>query len=352
MTTEETGQAAMAMQGRGDYNRNSVLQAANLTSALPFFAAAAATVLIEGADAIVIADYGASQGRNSLPPMRAALQALRARAGEGRPVQIIHTDLPSNDFAALFTMLDEDAASYTANDKNVFALAVGRSFYTAVLPSASVHLGWSSNALHWMSRNPVNVPDHGWAIFSASAAAREAVEQRLADDWRDFLLARAAELRVGAKLVCQFMGRGPDSHGFEFVSNALWRSITDMAQAGLLTQEELLHMTSPAAGRSVAQVQAPFANGLFAGLSLDYVNVVQAPDPYWDVYQRSGDATQLGTAWASMMRAVHGPFLASALAPTRDKTAYLDDLFARLAAHIAASPQRSSSYNMIVVIGK
>src|SRR3546814_7259660 len=115
--------------------------------------------------------------------------------------------------------------------------------------------------------------DLGWAIFSASDTGMEAVEQQLADDWLHFLLARSSELREGAKLVGQFMGRGPDTHGFEGMANAFWESLAEMGREGLLSQKELLHMTAPSAGRSVEQIEEPFKNGLFAGLSLDHVSV-------------------------------------------------------------------------------
>jgi hypothetical protein len=97
--TNDTRQTAAAMQGGGFYNRNSGLQAANLTSALPLLEEAARSVA--GAGSVVIADYGSSQGRNSMRPMRAAIEVLRARAGSERPIEVIHTDLPSNDFASL-----------------------------------------------------------------------------------------------------------------------------------------------------------------------------------------------------------------------------------------------------------
>src|SRR3546814_6306081 len=86
----------------------------------------------------------------------------------------------------------------------------------------------------------------------------------LADDWRHFLLARSSELREGAKLVCQFMGRGPDTHGFEWMANAFWESLAEMGREGLLSQKELLHMTAPSAGRSVETIEEQFKNGLFA----------------------------------------------------------------------------------------
>jgi cyclopropane-fatty-acyl-phospholipid synthase len=340
------------MEGGGFYNRNSGLQSANLTSALPLLEEAAAAIPLAGEGALVIVDYGCSEGRNSMRPMSAAIDALRARTGDTRAIEVVHTDLPTNDFTSLFTTLSESTDSYLTTHDNVFASAVGLSYFRPIRPPASVDLGWSSNALHWLSRNPVDVPDHGWAIFSASEAAREAVERLLAEDWQDFLRARAIELRPGGRLVCQFMSRGPESHGFEWMSGCFWQTIADMAADGLLTTDELLHMTCPSAGRSIAQLEAPFADGSFAGVVLDRITLVEAPDPFWQRYEQSGDAEELGRSWANTMRAANGPNFAAALDPARDSAMLFDELTSRLAARVAATPQRSRSYNVLLVLRK
>lgn len=338
-----------AMQGGGFYNRNSGLQAANLGSALPLLVAAASEVAADGAT-IGIADYGASQGRNSMAPMAAAIDALRPRIGEGRPIVVSHIDLPSNDFASLFTLLDEDPASYLAGRAGVYPVAIGRSHYGQVLPRGSVDLGWSSNALHWMSRNPCAVPDHGWGVFSADAAVRGAVDRQLDTDWTNFLQARSQEMRRSGRLICQFMGRGEDSHGFEWMAGAFWQSWVDVADAGVVTHAELARISAPSAGRSVAQIEAPFRDGRVSGLRLVDVAVVPTPDPYWEVFRQSGDAVQLGQMWANMMRAANGPSFAAALDAGRDRGVVLDAVTARLAARIAADPQQNRSYNVIVAI--
>ena len=54
----------------------------------------------------VIADYGASEGRNSLAPLAAAIGALRARVGHERAISVVHTDLPESDFGPLPTPRD------------------------------------------------------------------------------------------------------------------------------------------------------------------------------------------------------------------------------------------------------
>jgi hypothetical protein len=339
-----------AMQGGGFYNRNSDVQAANLVSAVPLLEAAARSIPLCEGRPIVLADYGSSQGRNSLSPMRAAIGVLRERVSERTPIEVVHTDLPSNDFTSLFVVLDSDPSSYLATQLNVFPFAVGRSYFNAILAPGQVDLGWSSNALHWLSRNPIDVPDHGWAIFSASESARQLVEEQLAEDWRRFLKARSSELRGGARLVCQFLGRGTETHGFEWMAGSFWQCLADMGREGRLTADELLRMTNPSAGRSIEQICAPFENGAFEDLLLLHASVAEAPDPFWDIYQRTGDAAQLGRSWATMMRAANGPNFAAALNPKRSKEAFLDEVTERLAARVAADPQRSQSYIMIVVL--
>ena len=348
MTAPRAAPAA-AMQGGGFYNRHSALQAANLASALPLLVEAAAMVPADGW-AVGIADYGASQGRNSMAPLAAAIDSLRPRIGPERPITVSHVDLPSNDFASLFTLLDDDPANYLVGRAGVFPSAIGRSHFGQVLPSHSVDLGWSANALHWMSRQPCPVPDHAWGVFSADAAVRDAVDAQLDADWVHFLQARARELRPGGRLICQFMGRGPETHGFEWMANAFWQSWVEAADAGVLTHDELTRISAPSAGRSTAQIEAPFRDGRAAGLSLVDLAVVQAPDPYWAAYQEHGDTARLGQAWADMMRAANGPSFAAALDPGRDRGAVLDAVTARLAARIAADPQQSCSFNAIVAI--
>ncbi|WP_188062401.1 hypothetical protein [Sphingobium sp. KCTC 72723] len=338
-----------AMAGGGLYNRHSGLQHANLQSALPLLAAAARIIGEQSHGPVAIVDYGASQGRNSMVPMATAIDLVRLRDAE-RAVQVVHTDLPSNDFASLFALLDRDPASYVAGRDNIYPSAIGRSYFDQLLPSGSVDLGWSSNALHWMSHSPVDVADHGWAVFSQSADARAAVDAVLADDWLRFLTSRRAEMRPGGQLICQFMGRGPDSHGFEWMAGHYWQSIVTLRDEGWLTDAETQRMTAPSAGRSLVQVAAPFASNIVPELMLDHLSLVESPDPYWDEYRQSGDAARLGWQWAHMMRAANGPNLVAALDPSRDPDMLLDLLVDRLAARIAADPQRSLAFNVLLAI--
>ncbi len=248
--------AIAAMEGSGFYNRNSSLQAAGIAAVLPLWEKAARAVEVAD-ETLVIADYGSSQGRNSMAPMRIGIEALRAKAGIGRPVEVIHTDLPSNDFASLFKALEEEPDSYMAGASNVFPAAVGRSYFEPILPPGRVHLGWNSWTLHWMSRKPVDAPDHVFAGFSAFPAVRAAVAEQQAEDWRRFLQARSSELRSGAKLLSLFVGKPADSMGWKWLSEELWAAVLDMGHAGLLSEQEQLRMTLP--DRAALAVRYPGA---------------------------------------------------------------------------------------------
>ena len=70
----------------------------------------------------------------------------------------------------------------------------GRSFYESLFPPDFLSLGWSSIAVHWLSDVPQPIPGHIYCSF-AEGEARDALRARSAADWRNFLAARALELR-------------------------------------------------------------------------------------------------------------------------------------------------------------
>ena len=90
------------------YTASSRLQAAGLAPAIALFERAAQEVpLPEPPQPIVIADYGAANGHNSLKPMSAAIEVLRRRTRRDHAILLAHSDLPDNDFTALFHGVDE-----------------------------------------------------------------------------------------------------------------------------------------------------------------------------------------------------------------------------------------------------
>jgi len=341
------------MQGAGFYNENSAVQAAGVRLVLPLLAQAAASVTLGAGEPLVIVDYGASQGRNSMAPMRVAIEGLRARAGADRPVEVVHTDLPSNDFGSLFTALYDGPESYLAETSGVFPSVIGRSYFHPLLPPGRVHLGWNSWTLHWLREAPPLVPNHLHSALSGDPAVSAQIVRQAADDWRRFLAARSSELRPGGKFVSLSCGRSDAAYGWEWLFGELWAAATDLAAAGHLTEQELLRMNLPTAHRSLAEIRAPFGEtGRCAGLTLEHAAIVEAPDPFWERFLVTRDNQHLGRAWSNALRASTGPSLVAALDPGRDRGAVLDALFARYADRLAATPQRHEHSMAVVVLAK
>src|SRR3954469_12728747 len=77
----------------GSYSASSRLQAAGLRPAIKLFEEAAAAVPLPAPpQPVVIADYGASTGHNSLLPVCAAITVLRKRTRPEHSVLVAHTD--------------------------------------------------------------------------------------------------------------------------------------------------------------------------------------------------------------------------------------------------------------------
>lgn len=333
-----------AMEGQGRYNRSSQIQAAGLSPAVPMFERAARVVpLPAGPQPITLADYGSSQGRNSLVPLAAAIKVLRERAGAERAISVFHTDLPENDFTVLFQTLNSDPHSYLRGDDAVFASAVGRSFYEQILPSSSVTLAWSSWAAHWLSRTPAPIPDQVQAIFSNDGPTRAAYARQAAEDWKRFLTFRERELCPGGRLVVLAMAAdcGGDL-GQRLLVDALYGALVDLVDSDFLRAEELGRLVIPSMARSRAEFLAPFgAEGRFEGLRVEEIEIYRGEDYFWSEFERSRDAQKFAAQWAAFSRASAFPSLAKNLDPGPDARAalFFEHLEAGMATRLAATPE-------------
>jgi hypothetical protein len=101
--------ASGAMGADGAYNEHVKIPVAAAASILQHWERAVRSVALDhGEQPIVIADYGVSQGKNSLAPIRIAIDSLRSRVGLDRPISVCHVDLAIDDFNTLFKVLEGD----------------------------------------------------------------------------------------------------------------------------------------------------------------------------------------------------------------------------------------------------
>lgn len=332
--------AAGLMQGGGFYNRHGWMQAAGVAAALPALARAAAAVPIESP--MMIADYGSSQGRNSLRPMQIAIERLRARA-MNVPITVIHIDQPGNDFSSLFALLNNTPDSYLQMHAETYAAAVGRSFFEPVLPPASVTLGWSSFAVMWLTSTPPEALGH----VSAALAPPEVLLRLRAQgaaDWRRFLAARAGELRPGGRLVV--LAAGPAEQGFASTGPLMQTLATALRQLvadGRLSEAACKRAFIPTLPRLGTELRAPFAEGEFAGLVLEeQEDWPDFPDAAWERYRQDGDLAALAEAYLGFVQATFLPSLLYSLEPfssASERESIVDTLEAAIRSAITTDPR-------------
>jgi hypothetical protein len=307
------------MEGHGAYNKHAMIQAGAAALATPLLERAVSNIVLEGEDQpMVIADYGSSQGKNSLCPMRIAIQNLRRRTGPNRAIFVYHVDQASNDFNSLFEVLSSDPDRYVLNETNVYPCAIGRSFYEQVLPPESVHLGWSSFAAVWLRRAPSLITGHFWSVRS-TGAERAAFERQAAEDWEAFLTSRAGEMRRGARLVVVLPTLPQDgSPGIAPIMDDANDVLAEMVEGGAITAVERARMVIGSHPRRKGDLLAPFAkDGRFQRLVVEDCEESLLPDAAWAEYQADGDKQALATKRALFFRSIWLPSLASALTRVR-----------------------------------
>ncbi|KAI0211854.1 hypothetical protein LSAT2_003284 [Lamellibrachia satsuma] len=197
--------------------------------------------------------------------IRDLLHWVQEMYGEDQQVHVIYEDRPTNDFNSLIRLVEgvtSGSYSFLQDHNNVFVTCCGRSFYKQCLPDSTVHLGFSSMSVMWLSESP-NVTSH--EVFSEHFA-QGSPEQRLfeaqsARDWETFLFHRAKELVPGGRLVATMT----HSATCPCNKNNKWcryREMTDiwreMMQENTISEDEFLATISPIHWHTAEDLSAPF----------------------------------------------------------------------------------------------
>jgi hypothetical protein len=342
------------MEGGGSYNLHAKIPADGGNLALPYLEEAARSCTFRsGSDPIVIADYGSSQGKNSLAPIRAAIRCLRTRGGSERPIIVVHIDQHANDFNTLFEVLHADPERYSMEDPSVFPSAIGRSFYENVFPREQVDLGWCSYAAVWLSRIPALIPGH-FASLASTGEVRAAFDRQAIDDWRLFLSLRAQELRTGSRLVIVLPGLSDAGvAGFEPLFNSANAILEELVDERVIRDEERKQMVLGAHPRRRAQLLEPFsADGQFQSLSVEHCDLLDLPDTAWANYQLDGNVQALVSRHAAFFRAIFIPSLSSAISDAGRRQAFAECLEQKLKQGLSERPTPFHSFVQVMVLAK
>lgn len=296
------------MQGGGYYNRHSEIQARSAEEADGMLERALATVAIP-AGPLTIADFGSSQGHNSMRHMALVLDRLTGRAGQDQDIMVVHTDLPHCDFVSLFETLETAPNSYRRNKPNVFAAAIGHSFYERLLPAGSLTFGWSSFALHWMSDLPLTLGTHIWPVLT-SPDEDKALAAVAAADWRNFLTHRAEELLPGGQLVLVIGAvDAAGATGLEPMMDLANEILKQLVAEGGLAAAAYAAMTIPSWPRRLEEFTAPFDKGELPELDLDELVIAETPNAAMLRWRHTGNAAAFAADITGFFIGAFGPCL-------------------------------------------
>jgi len=302
MTGVKTGlnpAAVLAMVGDGYYSQRTAGARNVINIALPMVREALAST--PHTPRLRLADFGAADGGTSRGMWSALLTGLR-EGGDTRQIEMLYTDLASNDFSTLFRMMQgftgDPAEAYQINLDNVFVHGCGTGFHRQLMADASLNLGFSATAMHYVSSKPCEIEDHVHMV-GASAAEQEAFRIQAAQDWASILLARAAELIPGGRFICfnfgidengHFLGNTGGVHMFNTFDKH-WKALRDK---GTITGEEYRRATFSQHYRTMDEFLAPFADPESAvsraGLKVKSATSILTPCPYRKAFDDAGGA--------------------------------------------------------------
>ena len=296
-------------------------------------------------DPFVMSDMGTADGGTSLDLVGKVIDTVKQRWPK-RDIAIVHTDQPRNDFNALVANVHR-----RQHVEGVYLLQSAVSFYRQILPAATLDLGFSATAMHWLSHKPCEISDHVQAV-GAKGTELEAFARQGNADWRTILTHRAAELKSGGRLVLvnfcrdeqgRYLGHTGGVNMFDMF-NLIWR---EFVASGLISQAEYQAMTLPQYYKTLGEFTAPLrdsADPLYqAGLRLEQAETRVVPCPYAAEFRRHGDAAGFAKAFIPTMRSWTESTFFGALdagRPMAERQSIIEGFYGDYEARVRAAPDQ------------
>lgn len=273
-----------------------------------------------------MSDMGTADAGTSLAMISSVIDTVSERAPNA-PISIVYSDQPRNDFNALVANVYGlgPFESYLDKREHIFPLVSGTTFYKQIVPSASLNIGFSATAMHWLSTKVCNISNHVQAI-GAEGRELDAFRQQAHRDWRQILLHRASELKPGGKLVLinfardeqgRYLGNTGGINMFD-TFNLIWQNFLDQ---GRISRDEYEGMTLPQYYNSLEEFSAPLENSdeavYQAGLRLDHIDTRIVKCPFAEAFREHGDAVKFAEEYIPTIRSWNESIFSNALSDDR-----------------------------------
>jgi gibberellin A4 carboxyl methyltransferase len=337
------------MTGGGFYDANSAPQWKAIEAVLPWLDEAVANLPLSGMGSVTLADFGCSEGRNSIAVMSRALETLLPLTS--RPIQTIHSDLPTNDFSKLFLNLLPEGRPVYQSDR-VYSSAVGGSMFDQLLPPASVHLATTFNAIGFLSGRPVDklpgyILPNGPSTLNDNGYVSEDDKQTFSElakgDVARFLRARAKEMVPGGKLLVQVFGSTDTARTCDGIYDLLNDAVLGFVESGDITRDTYEAYYQPVYMRHLDELTAAVtddaygASGLF---SVDHSKACEVAVPFNQQYRNDGDISLYAGNYVNFFRAFTEAVLQNALPGQPDRANLVSRIYTHAEELLARSPER------------
>lgn len=297
--------ATQGMVGGGYYDAHSSFQAKVAASGATLLEHAVASLTMPANLQATIADYGCSEGRNSMATVGRAIGLLAGRGANG--FAVILNDLPTNDWQMLAKNLFAPG-SYLRTYPEVRALFAPHGFFERVTLPSSITLGTSGSSVHWLSRQP---PDLAMprSLYRSDAPPSELAKilRQGASDWQAFLSARSEELQPGGVLLVQMLGSDGSRKPVRVSAAGLLKLMNECAlalvDAGEIPERVYARYCFPVVPRTLEEAKAPVEGALADRLELLHCSLTQVASPYQAALDKTGDVAAFAKDYTAFTRA-------------------------------------------------
>tara|TARA_Y100001970_G_C14184467_1_gene831721 strand:+ start:867 stop:1940 length:1074 start_codon:yes stop_codon:yes gene_type:complete len=212
-----------------------------------------------------IADFGSADGGTSQEMWFNIIDNIK-KSGDNRQIEMLYTDLASNDFSVLFRsmqgMQDNTDFAYQKKFEDVFVHGCGTGFHKQLMTNNSLSLGFSATAMHYVSERPCLIKDHVHMVGS-NEQEKEKFKNQALKDWETILLNRSKELIPGGRFICinfgiDEEGRYLGNTGGHNMFNNFSKHWRNLEKEGIINNKEFINATFTQHYRTIEEFRKPF----------------------------------------------------------------------------------------------
>jgi len=256
-------QSSLSMKGAGYYSAKTA-GAKNAIDKIQKIIENAIKV-IPSTDILRFADFGSADGGTSQEMWNNIIKLIR-NSGDERQIEILYTDLASNDFSTLFKTMQgmhgNTNFAFQKNFSNIFVHGCGTGFHDQLMANNSLTLGFSATAMHYVSERPCLIQDHVH-MTGANEEEIQLFKNQAHKDWETILLNRSKELINGGRFVCinfgiDENGRCLGNTGGHVMFDNFTKNWKLLQEQGIISEQEFINATFTQHYRSVDEFKKPF----------------------------------------------------------------------------------------------